>query len=38
VTTNLDRPRYAVIEATKCTHVLAFDEDFAATGFELGRE
>jgi predicted nucleic acid-binding protein len=26
---------FAVIEATKCTHVLGFDRDFAAAGFEL---
>jgi predicted nucleic acid-binding protein len=28
---------FAVIEATKCTHVLGFDDDFSAAGFELWR-
>lgn len=29
-----DAVSFAVVEATKCTHVLAFDRDFAAAGFE----
>jgi hypothetical protein len=28
---------FSVIEATRCTHVLGFDEDFTATGFEVWR-
>jgi predicted nucleic acid-binding protein len=33
--TYTDAVSFAVIEATKCTHVLGFDEDFAVAGFEL---
>jgi predicted nucleic acid-binding protein len=33
--TYTDAVSFAVIEATKCTHVLGFDEDFVAAGFEL---
>jgi predicted nucleic acid-binding protein len=33
--TYTDAVSFAVIEATKCTHVLGFDHDFAAAGFEL---
>lgn len=33
--TYTDAVSFAAIEATKCTHVLGFDEDFAAAGFEL---
>lgn len=33
--TYTDAVSFAVIEATKCTRVLGFDEDFAAAGFEL---
>jgi predicted nucleic acid-binding protein len=36
--TYADAVSFAVIEATKCTHVLGFDEDFAAAGFELWRD
>jgi predicted nucleic acid-binding protein len=36
--TYTDAVSFAVMEATKCTHVLGFDEDFAAAGFELWRE
>jgi predicted nucleic acid-binding protein len=36
--TYTDAISFAVIRATKCTHVLGFDEDFAAAGFELWRE
>jgi predicted nucleic acid-binding protein len=36
--TYTDAVSFAVIEATRCTHVLGFDEDFAAAGFELWRE
>jgi predicted nucleic acid-binding protein len=35
--TYTDAVSFAVIEATKCTHVLGFDQDFAAAGFELWR-
>jgi predicted nucleic acid-binding protein len=33
--TYTDAVSFAVIEATKCTHVLGFDRDFAAAGFDL---
>jgi predicted nucleic acid-binding protein len=33
--TYADAVSFAVIEATECTHVLGFDQDFAAAGFEL---
>jgi predicted nucleic acid-binding protein len=36
--TYTDAVSFAVADATKCTHVLSFDEDFAAAGFELWRE
>ena len=36
--TYTDAVSFAVMEATKCTHVLGFDEDFAAAGFELWRD
>ena len=32
--TYTDAVSFAVVEATKCTQVLAFDQDFAAAGFE----
>lgn len=32
-----DAVSFAVIEQTACSHVLGFDEDFAAAGFELWR-
>jgi predicted nucleic acid-binding protein len=32
--TYTDAVSFAVAEATKCTHVLGFDRDFAAAGFE----
>jgi predicted nucleic acid-binding protein len=35
--TYTDAVSFAVMEATKCTHVLGFDQDFAAAGFELWR-
>jgi predicted nucleic acid-binding protein len=35
--TYADAVSFAVMKATKCTHVLGFDEDFAAAGFELWR-
>ena len=35
--TYTDAVSFAAIETTKCTHVLGFDEDFAAAGFELWR-
>ena len=35
--TYTDAVSFAMIEATKCTHVLGFDQDFAAAGFELWR-
>ena len=33
--TYTDAVSFAVVRATKCTHVLGFDEDFAAAGFDL---
>ena len=36
--TYTDAVSFAVMEATKCTHVLGFDQDFAAAGFELWRD
>jgi predicted nucleic acid-binding protein len=33
-----DAMSFAAIEATRCTHVLGFDEDFVVAGFELWRE
>lgn len=36
--TYTDAVSFAVMEARKCTHVLGFDEDFAAAGFELWRD
>jgi predicted nucleic acid-binding protein len=33
--TYTDAVSFAVMEATKSTHVLGFDQDFAAAGFEL---
>lgn len=36
--TYTDAVSFAVVQATKCTHVLSFDEDFAAAGFELWRD
>jgi predicted nucleic acid-binding protein len=36
--TYTDAVSFAVAKATACTHVLSFDEDFAAAGFELWRE
>lgn len=36
--TYTDAVSFAVMEATKCTHVLGFDQDFAAAGFELWDE
>lgn len=36
--TYTDAVSFAVMQATKCTHALGFDEDFAAAGFELWRE
>jgi predicted nucleic acid-binding protein len=35
--TYTDAVSFAVIVASKCTHVLGFDEDFGAAGFELWR-
>jgi predicted nucleic acid-binding protein len=35
--TYTDAVSFAVMNATKCTHVLGFDDDFAAAGFELWR-
>ena len=35
--TYTDAVSFAVMEATKCTHVIGFDEDFVAAGFELWR-
>lgn len=35
--TYTDAVSFAVMKATKCTHVLGFDDDFAAAGFELWR-
>jgi predicted nucleic acid-binding protein len=36
--TYTDAVSFAVMEATKCTHVLGFDQDFAAAGFDLWHE
>jgi predicted nucleic acid-binding protein len=36
--TYTDAVSFAVMEATKCTHVLGFDEDFTVAGFELWRD
>jgi predicted nucleic acid-binding protein len=36
--TYTDAVSFAVMEASKCTHVLGFDQDFAAAGFELWRD
>ena len=36
--TYTDAVSFAVMEATKCTHALGFDEDFAAAGFDLWRQ
>ena len=36
--TYTDAVSFAVMEATRCTHVLGFDEDFVAAGFEMWRE
>jgi predicted nucleic acid-binding protein len=36
--TYTDAVSFAVMEATKCTHLLGFDEDFTAAGFELWRD
>jgi predicted nucleic acid-binding protein len=36
--TYTDAVSFAVMEATECTHVLGFDEDFEAAGFDLWRE
>ena len=33
--TYTDAVSFAAIDATKCTHVLGFDADFEAAGFEL---
>jgi uncharacterized protein len=35
--TYTDAVSFSVMEAMECTHVLGFDEDFAAAGFELWR-
>ncbi len=35
--TYTDAVSFAVMEATKCTQVLGFDQDFAAAGFEVWR-
>lgn len=32
-----DAVSFGVIERTECSHVLGFDEDFAAAGFEMWR-
>jgi predicted nucleic acid-binding protein len=32
-----DAVSFAVMEATKCSHVLGFDDDFVAAGFPLWR-
>jgi predicted nucleic acid-binding protein len=32
-----DAVSFAVIEGTRCGHVLGFDQDFAAAGFTLWR-
>jgi predicted nucleic acid-binding protein len=36
--TYTDAVSFAVMVATKCTHVLGFDDDFAVAGFELWRD
>jgi predicted nucleic acid-binding protein len=36
--TYTDAVSFAVMKATGCTHVLAFDEDFVAAGFSLWRD
>lgn len=36
--TYTDAVSFAVMAATRCTHVLGFDEDFAVAGFERWRE
>ncbi len=36
--TYADAVSFSVMKATKCTHVLGFDEDFAVAGFEFWRE
>jgi len=36
--TYTDAVSFAVMESRKCTHVLGFDQDFAAAGFELWRD
>jgi predicted nucleic acid-binding protein len=36
--TYTDAVSFAVMEATKCTHVLGYDEDFAVAGFDLWAE
>jgi predicted nucleic acid-binding protein len=36
--TYTDAVSFAVMEATRCTHVLGFDEDFEAAGFDPWRE
>jgi predicted nucleic acid-binding protein len=33
--TYTDAVSFAVMEATKCTHVFGFDDDFSVAGFEL---
>lgn len=35
--TYTDAVSFAVMEATRCSHVLGFDQDFAAAGFTLWR-
>jgi predicted nucleic acid-binding protein len=35
--TYTDAVSFAVMEATKCSQVLGFDQDFVAAGFELWR-
>jgi predicted nucleic acid-binding protein len=35
--TYTDAVSFAVMTALKCTHVVGFDDDFAAAGFELWR-
>jgi predicted nucleic acid-binding protein len=36
--TYTDAVSFAVMNATQCTHVLGFDQDFAVAGFELWRD
>jgi predicted nucleic acid-binding protein len=36
--TYTDAVSFAVMEATRCRHVLGFDEDFVAAGYSLWRE